>query len=76
MGFSTLEEQMEYEEKIGKPAKIQRYRYLAGLADDEEITKENFDPLVFSRVCVESGCNPHMFKAQLFNDDENYWRQD
>ena len=76
MRFNTPTERTEFEKTIGREARINRYRHLCHLSEDFQITEENLDKQIFSRICVESGCNPHMFKAQLLGKDEEYWGQD
>ena len=71
--FKTFEERVEFEKTTGKDARINRYRHLSHLEEGVEITEDNFNTDVFNRICVESGCNPHMFKAQLLNKDNEYW---
>lgn len=73
MTFKTPEERIEFEKTTGKDARIKRYRNLCHLEEDVKITEDNFDSDVFHKICVESGCNPHMFKAQLLNKDDEYW---
>lgn len=71
--FKSLDDRINFEKTTGKDARINRYRHLCHLEEDVEITEDNFDNDVFHKICVESGCNPHMFKAQLLNKDNEYW---
>lgn len=74
--FKNLAERIEWEKTVGKDARLSRYRNLAHIDESFVITEENIDKDIFSQVCVESGCNPHMFKAQLLGKDDEYWSQD
>jgi hypothetical protein len=71
MKFETLEDRIEFEKTLGKQGRINRYRALAHLNEGDEIT--DIDKLAFNRVCVECGCNPHLFRAELLNEDNEYW---
>lgn len=76
MRFKTPNDRTEFEKTTGRDARINRYRHLCHLSEDFVITEDNIDKNVFSRICVESGCNPHMFRAQLLGKDEEYWGQE
>ena len=73
MRFNTPNDRTEFEKTTGRDARINRYRHLCHLSEDFVITEDNIDKQIFSRVCVESGCNPHMFRAQLLGKDDEYW---
>lgn len=71
MIFNSPQERYDWEKTFGKEGRMRRYRELAHLGDDDEIKEINNG--VFNRVCVESGCNPNLFKAELLNEDAEYW---
>ena len=72
--FNSPQERYDWERTKGKEGRINRYRKLAGLKEGQEITSIDND--VFNRVCVECGCNPNLFKAELLNEDAEYWMKE
>lgn len=61
-------DQLEKEANEGRNERIARYRTLANLEEDFEITDDNLDKWAFNRVCVETNCDPHRLLAELKNE--------
>jgi len=72
--FKSAQERWDYEKTVGKQRRLARYRQLARLNDDSSI--DTIDEQIFNRICVESNCNPHMLRAELLNEDAEYWSKE
>lgn len=75
MIFKDLNEQKEFERTTGKQARLKRYKQLVCDESIEfPIDSESIDRQAFSRVCLESGCKPKLFRAELTGADDEYWK--
>lgn len=74
--FKSFEERKRFQQNEGKQGRLHRYKNLACLKElNIPILEEDIDRDAFNRVCVESGCRPKLFKAELLGQDDEYWKQ-
>ena len=74
--YESLNEKREFEQNVGKQSRLYRYKTLACLEElNLPLLEEDIDREAFNRVCVESGCRPKLFKAELLGTDGEFWKQ-
>ena len=73
--YEALEARKKFQQGEGKQYRLLRYKALACLEElNLPILEEDIDREAFNRVCVESGCRPMLFKAELLGKDDEYWK--
>ena len=55
----------EYVANEGRQSRIKRYRQLAMIDEDCEITEDSIIPWAFNKTCVEHNCSADRLKAEL-----------
>lgn len=64
-GYDKHKDYAKWNANVGRKNRIARYKELAHLDEDYEITEKDIRPCYFDKVCMESRVLPERLRAEL-----------